>query len=347
MQLTLLRKQATAIATGTLFSFTAAVQATPVFSDMYIFGDSLSDTGNVADFLGSGFSIIAHYGDNGRFSNGPVWHEYLSNRLGMAPEENQNPSVVGSGNNYAYGGALVDEGDAIDSIAAYSFRQQIDYWDANYSVDTDALYINWIGGNNIRALITNGRTVDQNRSAIDEALDSMMAGLNIELTNGVTNLLVPNLPDIGVIPEFAGDASQSAEGTALTDLWNVGLEQRLTTLNNNNPNANIYHFDVNSLFGQMIADPSVFGFTDVTSECRSIGGWFGFRYEIECADADTTLFWDEIHPTTAAHNLLAGYAYDLLRGNNAVSSPAPALLMLLGLALLTKRSQRSKTKVLT
>ena len=87
------------------------------YGGMYVFGDSLSDTGDLFTFCKSnaacptfpvGFPFappIAPY-DNGRFSNGPVWVEYLAQGLGLpAPA----PSNVG-GANYAWGGAETGTG---------------------------------------------------------------------------------------------------------------------------------------------------------------------------------------------------------------------------------------------
>ena len=75
-----------------------------IYSDVYVFGDSLSDTGNIQDslgFLGGFLGNSIGYGSNGRFSNGDVWHEYLSADMGL---NSSNNSLIG-GNNYAYGGA--------------------------------------------------------------------------------------------------------------------------------------------------------------------------------------------------------------------------------------------------
>ena len=54
------------------------------YDALYAFGDSLTDTGREPA------EPVLHY--NGRWSNGPLWVEYLSERLGFA----YNPS-----NNYA------------------------------------------------------------------------------------------------------------------------------------------------------------------------------------------------------------------------------------------------------
>jgi phospholipase/lecithinase/hemolysin len=51
------------------------------FSAEYVFGDSLSDVGNV--YLGSSGSEPASPYVGGQFSNGPVWVQDLAARLGL------------------------------------------------------------------------------------------------------------------------------------------------------------------------------------------------------------------------------------------------------------------------
>ena len=69
----------------------------------YVFGDSLSDTGNV--FLAAGAGAPPVY-FNGRFSNGPVWHEYLTgNTLALSPFLTGIVGDASNGINFAHGGA--------------------------------------------------------------------------------------------------------------------------------------------------------------------------------------------------------------------------------------------------
>ena len=81
-----------------------SVQALP-FSGIYVLGDSLSDQGNLKAATGTfvppsqTLPDSLHY-FNGRFSNGPVYTDYLSGLLGLP----STPSFFG-GNNFAYGGA--------------------------------------------------------------------------------------------------------------------------------------------------------------------------------------------------------------------------------------------------
>src|SRR3954451_6013443 len=80
--------------------------ACAAFDRLYVFGDSLSDVGNV-QAVTSGLGPLVPptpgpYYFNGRFSNGPNFVETLSAGLGLGPVL---PSVIG-GDDYAYGGAL-------------------------------------------------------------------------------------------------------------------------------------------------------------------------------------------------------------------------------------------------
>jgi phospholipase/lecithinase/hemolysin len=109
-----------------LFGRSAALAATP-FSDLIVFGDSLSDNGNA-----------------GRFSNGPVWAERIAERMGLDLQ----PARSG-GTNYAIGGARTHGGltDVLSQTAAYLARR---------SVDPDALYIVFAGANDLLAAACRG-----------------------------------------------------------------------------------------------------------------------------------------------------------------------------------------------
>jgi hypothetical protein len=101
---------------------------------------------------------------------------------------------------------------------------------------------------------------------VNTALDAMLGDL---LTAGATALFVPNLPDIVSIAEFAGNAADSQSAHDITVAGDDGLKNRLIGLHHDYLMADIFYFDVYGLFNPMLNSPSTFGFTDVTSECRS------------------------------------------------------------------------------
>lgn len=67
------------------------------------------------------------------------------------------------------------------------------------------------------------------------------------------------------------------------------------------------------------------GFTNTTNACGAIGN---------CA---TSLFWDRIHPTTAAHGVIAQQMFAL-----AVPEPSEIAMMLAGLLVVVGASRRRR-----
>ena len=72
------------------------------YTSMYVFGDSLSDTGNLNVATGGTQPAPGQPYFNGRFSDGPVWVETLAAGLGLSADVA--PALLG-GNNYAFAGA--------------------------------------------------------------------------------------------------------------------------------------------------------------------------------------------------------------------------------------------------
>jgi phospholipase/lecithinase/hemolysin len=58
---------------------------------------------------------------------------------------------------------------------------------------------------------------------------------------------------------------------------------------------NFVRLDVFALFNRIVASPSKYAFADVVTGSRGI----------PAIDPDTYLFWDDLHPTTRGHNILA------------------------------------------
>ncbi|MDP2324933.1 MAG: SGNH/GDSL hydrolase family protein, partial [Gammaproteobacteria bacterium] len=191
-----------------------SMASTPAFafSAMYVFGDSLSDTGNVS-VATFGTVPAAPYAP-GRFSNGPVWVETLSANLGLGAV---NPSSLG-GKNFAWGGAVT--GPTLTSTFPTLTQQAAAYLGGVGGVaDASALYVVWGGGNDVRAgNITNSVT---NLSAIITSLASA----------GATTFLVPNLPDIGLTPEAIAAGPAAVFGaTYLSTTFNAQLAAAMPAL---------------------------------------------------------------------------------------------------------------------
>jgi len=158
----------------------AQAPAATAYSTMYIFGDSLSETGNYAAVGAGELAYPAPYAP-GRFSNGPVWVDYLAGALGLpAPT-----AAAAGGTNYAWGGAMT--AGQVGPLPPFDLGMQtLGFLAANNSIaDPAALYVVWAGGND--ALAGDVTHTAGNLGAVIAALANA----------GARNFLVPNLPPMG------------------------------------------------------------------------------------------------------------------------------------------------------
>lgn len=333
----------------TLVSLPATAAAAP-FTALHVFGDSLSDTGNVS-VLSGGLLPALPYAP-GRASNGPVAVEYLAASLGLP----LSPALLG-GTNYAVIGAATgpvalptpaDPSNTADNIGeAVGLPVPVPTGILNAQVPafltlapslpasaiTDGLFFVWGGANDLGINFARGLDADPNvpleaAARIGQALDLLYGA-------GARHFLVPNLPDLGQTP---GSASNPF-ATAATMLFNQALEAQLTSRQLQWADAQILSFDTFALFNQLVANPGSYGFTNVSQPCY-VGPLLGAGVpQSLCPDDDAYLFWDSSHPTAGAHALLGQGLADTVQ-QAAVPEPALLLLTMAGVAGVLRRRRR-------
>lgn len=311
-----------------LASVTAiAQQALPAFTRIVLFGDSLSDTGNVRNRTNSKSSGTVDYPshtfnyDNGRFTNDDatdpgsathfgVWHEQLASTfLGMLPAANS----LGGGFNYAFGGARTTDGTHQETAVSTSIGdvvitvddmgKQIDDYLASHVVESNALYIVWGGSNDFR---TDDSSANVTATA---ARDTALVG---RLANaGARYILVPNVAPIGVVPRYSSEPARITALNADAAAYRAELDADLTALQSSlatqGLTPTIYRADMWTNTVRVLSNGPHYGFTNLTSPCQGSSG-----------SPDQYTFWDDVHPTTAAHFGLAQTAFD------AMTNPPPA-----------------------
>lgn len=258
------------------------------FSQVVIFGDSLSDTGNAYEKLGT----LAMDPDDyymGRFSNGPVWVEYLAQQLQLAPPVAN--EVSSAGRNYAFGGART-EGSGFVSLFINDIDEQIPNFINNDGGPTgDELFVILGGANDFLDGETNTAV------PVNNLTDSITDLYNA----GARHFMVVNLPLLGQTPRYVGSANESVFDARSTQ-FNTQLFTSLDNLETSLPGAEFFRVDAASMIGAAVQDPAAYGFTNVTNQAKYLSG----------IDPDTYLFWDDVHPTTAGHQLLADNAASVL-----------------------------------
>ncbi|MBL8488678.1 MAG: PEP-CTERM sorting domain-containing protein [Rhodocyclaceae bacterium] len=308
----------------TVFStlaFAAALQAAPAFagspySALYVFGDSLSDNGNMFSFTGGASPSAAAGYWNGRYSNGPVAVETMARGMEVPLYDS------------AYGGAKTGPNPAggADHINAALTPFQLGVLGQvgratapAGSLDSSALYLLWGGPNDIFAMGATPPAV-----TVGTAVANMVQAAMQLYADGAKHFYVPLMPDLGLTPASrAGGPVAMAGATALTDAYNAALRGALANVDAATPDMDIKFFDSASFLRATVADPAGHGFTNVTAPC--IGG-----------DCTGYLFFDGVHPTALAHGQL-GIAFAA-----AVPEPETYAMFLAGLGILGAVARRKR-----
>lgn len=300
-----------------LFACSAASVYAKDYARIVVFGDSLSDTGNVAHLTEAKYGVripgpVADYTD-GRFTDGSdtspaaqrffgVWVEQLAASIPSHPEVKNS---LDGGTNYSYGFAFTGAGTSVLSfgpdnslsVNVENMGQQItDYLATKPTINESTLYIIWGGANDLfNATSAN----DIANAAIQETLDIQRL-----IEAGATQFLVLNQPPLGLTPKLNGSQATSIPATAGAALFNSWLASGLSVLHDFYPGRHVavFQLDVFSLISQIVASPASFSLANITSSSQG-------NLQV---DPDTYLFWDDIHPTTRGHNLLAQAAWKVI-----------------------------------
>ena len=296
-------------AAGLLLASTSAlaVVAPPSssFSGLVVFGDSLSDNGNLFALTGGTFPPAPYY--QGRFSNGPVAVERLASGLGLSGAQFKDLAIAGA--QTGTGGQLPGSG-MLNQVAGFQASL------GSAPADANALYVVWGGANDLRGGVSIGTAVG-NLSAIVSSLHTL----------GARKFLLPNLPDLGLTPE-AREAGGSALATLASEVFNTNLSQAYGALSAQWTDETFYYFDAMGAQRALTAGAPGNGFANVTSRC------FDSRVPSLCATPNSYIYWDNIHPTAAVHQILGNQMLA------AVPEPQAMLMMaagLLGLLALRRR----------
>ncbi len=268
------------------------------FTNIVVFGDSLSDIGNVQQsFL---TNTPGPYYWNGRFSNGPVYAETLATGLGLPALTR---STASGGTDYAYGGAKTTGTSFPTSLVVQDIDDQVNDYVSHHNGTANTLYVMLAGANDL----IGGQT---NMSVPVGVLQTSMEKL---YTDGARQFLVINLPPLGYTPRYNGSQSTITTYNTRSQQFNTALASMLTTLKGAHPTIALNQLDVYSLMSDARANPAVYGLTNVTASAAPglQPGATSYDTSQLVPNPNQYLFWDDLHPTAAVHLILGHRALDL------------------------------------
>ena len=319
------------------------------FEQIFTFGNSRSDIGNVFNLTGDSFPPSPLYYP-GRFSTGPIWIEEVSEDLGLNPSAFYGNTVtdLGDGLNFAIGGATSGT-TTLGDTPEFSFpgvtTQVNDFISLlnGSTISENALITFWAAENDYVETVQNNGTLVDPTVPVNNIANSLTQLANA----GAKNILVSNLVDLRDIP-LAQELipPEQLEGlNLLTAAHNNLLNGAIDSLSTSFPETNFTIFDINSVIENIINDPTAFGFgIDPLQSCLSPNSFPNIDPNVvRCDDPDRFIYFDNQHYTNAVHQLIADDALQTINENfssNNQATPVPEsrnviALMAVGLVFLS------------
>lgn len=284
-----------------LLALAAPVTAGP-FTTVIVYGDSLSDNGNL--YAATGIPALPYW--QGRRSNGPVAVEDVAANLGVPLVDAAWIGATTGFGNYADGGTPT-------SVGAFGLPGMAAEFAATASSVTPiaptSLFIIWGGPNDF--LSPSPLDAGNPLKTADRAVGDLLTLVGEVQGLGAQNILVPGMPDLGLTPYFRS-IGQASSGSLLTDYFNAELRAGLP--------SGVMYFDTAALVRDIVANPGAYGFTNVTDPC------FDSTAPTLCGDPNSYLFFDDFHPTAHAHEIVGQMFTETV-------VPEPSTFALLGLGL--------------
>lgn len=204
------------------------------FSAVFVYGDSLSDNGNLFHAVGQPGPPYYH----GRVSNGPVTVEQLAAILNAPLYD------------FAWAGATTGVGNQLDGGTQTSIVNlpgmltQLALAPVPPALVPSSLFVVWGGANDFEI-----------GGSVTTAVTDILTIVGALQGAGAQSILVPGLPNLALTPEFYGDPAAAL----FSAQFNALLQQNL-------PGGATY-FNVDAVLSQVVGDPGAYGFMNVTDPC--------------------------------------------------------------------------------
>ncbi|CAL9767407.1 unnamed protein product [Musa acuminata subsp. burmannicoides] len=308
------------------------------------FGDSTVDVGNNdylktvfrADFPPYGRDFKNHE-PTGRFCNGKLATDLTADTLGFTTYPPAYLSPQASGKNLLIGANFASAGSGLYDETSYlshaiPLSQQLEYYKEYQSklahvagssqakaIISDALYIVSTGASDfiqnyyINPFLFKTQSPDQFSSFLVDIFSNFVKNL---YGLGARRIGVTSLPPLGCLPvtiTLFGHGSNRCVTRLNSDAQNYNrkLNAATNSLAKHLPNLKIAVFDIYKPLDDLVTKPSDFGFFEARRGCCGTGtvettSLLCNQHSIgTCPNATGYVFWDSVHPSESANQVLA------------------------------------------
>ncbi|EXX62487.1 hypothetical protein RirG_161320 [Rhizophagus irregularis DAOM 197198w] len=280
-----------------------ALSLTCQFNTIVVFGDSTCDNGNNSWPLTNYTYPPKEYYYNGRFSNGPVWVEYLSDYC-HAKEEN-----------HAFSGATVDSKFVIASngldynIPVPGIKQEIEKL---YLSEAKTKSVNF--DKTLYIIGHQGNDYINNPNANPQEVVRLLYEQWVTLAKvGAKYLLINQFFDLEHLPKAVRniDVFKKLLNESVSSAHNAALDSYVKKFRQEYKEVTLYILPMNEIWDELQKANirKEFGLTDFDNACVIRTGRNTFTI---CSNPTQHFFWDLLHPSTTVHRYVALKAYKII-----------------------------------
>ncbi|SMF74438.1 SGNH/GDSL hydrolase family protein [Pseudobacteriovorax antillogorgiicola] len=254
------------------------------YTSIFVFGDSLSDEGNLNRRTFGIWAPGSVYYKN-RFSNGPIWIDYVKSALNA------------KSHNFAVGSAETGVKTGIRSWIIPSTEQQIRQAKSRLEkVDVNrSLAVLWVGSFNYRNFNN-----DRPQKVVDQISEQIQTILEL----GFRTVMIGTIPSLEQGPGLSHkEPRPDATMKSLVVKHNGQLRQVVRDFAKENPRLKIGVFEAFALNQATQKKPGYFGFSNTEEPCYDgdpTGSFYGNQKDF-CNDPSGYKYWDYLHPNSKMH----------------------------------------------
>lgn len=278
-----------------------ASSSSAAFTNIYVFGDTLSATTNIAGKpTAPGGSDYYQQ----RYSNGRVWVEVLAQRQGVTLKHTNNHSYYDHNSS-----TLLSE---ISSFSAAS--------------TSTSLFVVWVCNSDTFDAADAGYDSSGWNTAIVQATNNHFKIITNLYSKGARTLILPNAVDISKTPDYNASPNTNTMRNGCI-AYNAAYSNLITQirLNTNYPGLKIYTPDFFSLLNKALTNAAFYGLTNPLPEGYTVAAvqWPTGTLSLSNGVNPNYVFWNPLCPSARLHAVMADEVQKLLPQAPKISNITP------------------------